>query len=640
MSNQPPVPSGPGGPASRPAPTAGLGLWLLLGLGLLAVLFYAQSLNLAHAQPADYSRFREAVRADVVQKVVIGETEITGDLKPGATFDGVPAQFAVVRPSGNLEGDLTDLLEKHGVAFKCRQPSSLFNLLAMLAMPLLLVLFMFGSFRRFNPAERALAFGKSRAKQQMETGIKVRFDDVAGIEEPKAELVEILDYLRDPGRFRRLGGRIPRGVLLVGAPGTGKTLLAKAVAGEAEVPFFSMSGSDFMEMFVGVGASRVRDLFAQAQSAAGSRGCIIFIDELDALGKARGVSPMSGAHDEREQTLNQLLVEMDGFDTKANVIVMAATNRPEILDPALLRPGRFDRQIVIPPPDIVGREAILKVHAAKIKTHAQLDLRRVAGRTPGFVGADLANVCNEAALLAARRGRDSVTFEDFDEAIDRVSIGLERRSQVMNDEEKKIVAYHEAGHAITAAFCPHADPVHKVTIIPRGLAGGVTVFARENDRHLYAESTLRDYLVTMLGGRAAEELTFGQVSTGPANDLKQVTALARAMVVEYGMSPELGPLNYESGYRQDPYGFAAFAGGRQFGEATTERVDAEVRRLVDEANARAKQILTDHAESLERLAARLLEVETVDRGELYEMLGLPCPAEERRRSGGEAEPSL
>jgi cell division protease FtsH len=608
---------GPGGELSPPRAAL---IWLFMILGMFLLVAYSNVLTgSSRSAPLSYSRFREVVRDGKVARVVVTDSRIVGEWRPDARPADKPKIFVVTRPVGDVEGSLMEFLATYHVDAEAKQPSQLLNLLSFVAVLVISLLVVGMVMRRANPAERAMAFGKSRARQYVERDVKTTFDDVAGIDEPKAELLEIVDYLRAPERFRRLGGRIPRGVLLVGAPGTGKTLLAKAVAGEAQVPFFSMSGSDFVELFVGVGASRVRDLFRQAEQQS---PCIVFIDELDALGKARGASLVGGGHDEREQTLNQLLVEMDGFDSSVNIILMAATNRPEILDPALLRPGRFDRQVFIPPPDIHGREQILAVHVAKIILAPEVDLHRVAARTPGFVGADLENVVNEAALLAARRNRDAVQFEDFDEAIDRVSIGLERKSQVMSEQEKQGTAYHEAGHAIAALFTPHADPVHKVSIIPRGLTGGVTVFTRDEERHFHTASHLRAALVTALGGRAAEEVVFGEVTTGTYDDIRKVTRLARAMVTEYGMSDELGPLNYESGVRPDAFGFATPAGSGQLSDETAQRVDAEVRRIVDTAYDQARATLREHREQLEHLAQRLLEVETVDREELYALVGL------------------
>ncbi len=615
--SQPPRTNGP----QNVSPWRGVGIWPLLLMGMAGVIIYTNSTG-GGAQPSnlEYSRFLELVEQGRVAEVTIFDRRLVGVMKDAPRKPGQPVpKFAVNRPSGELEQGLFEALRKANVKFEAQQTSQLVGALYLFGFFLAMSLVLMYLMRRANPAERAMAFGRSKAQPYIERDTKVTFEDVAGIDEPKQELQEIVEYLRTPEKFRRLGGRIPKGVLLVGAPGTGKTLLAKAVAGEAKVPFFSMSGSDFVELFVGVGASRVRDLFQQAQQHS---PCIVFIDELDALGKARGQSLMGGGHDEREQTLNQLLVEMDGFDSSSNVIVMAATNRPEILDPALMRPGRFDRQVLIPPPDVRGREAILQVHVAHIKLDPEVDLHRVAGRTPGFVGADLANVVNEAALLAARRERESVTFEDFDEAIDRVSVGLERRSQVMTDEEKRVTAYHEAGHAVVATFCPDADPVHKVSIIPRGFAGGYTQLLPADDRRLVTRAHLDAQLTMLLGGRSAEELVLGEISTGAAADIRQVTAVARAMVVELGMSETLGPVNYDAGaHAADPFGLA-FNLGHRVSEATAQQVDAEVRRLVDEAHQRAQAILTDHREELDRLVERLLETEVVDREELERLFGL------------------
>jgi cell division protease FtsH len=461
-----------------------------------------------------------------------------------------------------------------------------------------------------------MAIGKSRAKVYVQHSTGVTFDDVAGIDEARDELMEIVDFLKAPERYQRLGGKIPKGVLIVGAPGTGKTLLAKAVAGEAGVPFFSLSGSDFVEMFVGVGAARVRDLFAQAQEKAPS---IIFIDELDALGKARGMSTLVGGHDEREQTLNQLLAEMDGFDTQKGVILLAATNRPEILDPALLRPGRFDRQVVIDRPDLKGREKILQVHTRKVKLAPRLDLSLVAARTPGFVGADLANVVNEAALRAARQGKDVVEMTDFDEAIDRVVAGLERKSRVINPREKEIVAYHEAGHALVAESRPHADRVAKVSIIPRGVAAlGYTQQLPTEDRYLMTRAELLDRLDVLLGGRVAEELIFGDISTGAQDDLQRATDMARHMITRYGMGEALGLATFEP---PRPLFLPVPTGApKEYSERTAEAIDAEIQRLLEAAHGRVRETLAAKRAALETLAKRLIEKEVVDRETLAKLI--------------------
>ncbi len=461
--------------------------------------------------------------------------------------------------------------------------------------------------RQFQGANnQAISFGKSRARMFTGDRPTVTFDDVAGIEESKEELREVVEFLKEPQKFIKLGARIPKGVLLVGAPGTGKTLLAKAVAGEAGVPFFSISGSEFVEMFVGVGASRVRDLFDQAKRHS---PCIVFIDEIDAVGRYRGAG-LGGSHDEREQTLNQILVEMDGFDTDTNVIVVAATNRPDILDPALLRPGRFDRRVVLDAPDIRGREAIFRVHTRGKPIASDVKLEVLAQSTPGFVGADIENVVNEAAILAARRGKRRIGMAEFQEAIERVIAGPERRSRVISEEERRIFAYHEAGHAVVAHVLPRCDPVRKVSIVSRGLAGGYTITLPEKDRYLVQRSKLEDDMAYSLGGRAAEEIVFGEVSTGAVSDLEQVTKMARAMVMRYGMSEELGPLVYG---RKEELVFLGKEIGEQrdYSEAMAEAIDREVRNVVIHAYERAKQILREHREPLDRVAACLLERETL-----------------------------
>jgi len=471
--------------------------------------------------------------------------------------------------------------------------------------------------RRFGPQQGLMAIGKSKARVYVEHKTGVTFEDVAGIDEARGELMEVVDFLKNPDRYRRLGGKIPKGVLIVGAPGTGKTLLAKAVAGEAGVPFFSLSGSDFVEMFVGVGAARVRDLFAQAQEKAPS---IIFIDELDALGKARGVSPIVGGHDEREQTLNQLLAELDGFDTQKGVMILAATNRPEILDPALLRPGRFDRQVVLDRPDLRGREKILKVHVRDVKLAPGLDLSLVAARTPGFVGADLANLVNEAALHAARGGKESVDAVDFDEAIDRVVGGLERRSRVINPKEKEIVAYHEAGHALVAESRQHADRVAKISVIPRGVAAlGYTQQQPTEDRYLMTRAELLDRLDVLLGGRVAEEIVFGDISTGAQDDLQRATDMARHMVARYGMSEALGLATFEPP-RQALFLNVPSMAQREYSEETARRIDDEIRKLFEAAHGRVRETLTAKRDVLTSLAKLLIEKEVVSRDDLMALL--------------------
>jgi len=460
------------------------------------------------------------------------------------------------------------------------------------------------------------SFGKSRAKLLTDERPKVTFQDVAGADEAKEELSEIIEFLKDPGKFQRLGGKIPKGALLLGAPGTGKTLLARAVAGEAKVPFFSMSGSDFVEMFVGVGASRVRDLFDQGKKNA---PCIIFIDEIDAVGRHRGAG-LGGGHDEREQTLNQLLVEMDGFESNDGVILVAATNRPDVLDPALLRPGRFDRQIVVDVPDIRGREGILKVHTRKVKLHEDVDLKVLARGTPGLSGADIANMVNEAALLAARRDRDAVTMVDFEEAKDKVMMGAERKSMVISDEEKKMTSYHESGHALLGKLIPDADPVHKVTIIPRGLALGVTHYLPVDEKHTYTKKYMMARLIYTMGGRVAEKLIFDHLTTGAGNDIEQATALARKMVCNWGMSDKIGPLGFGV-KREHVFLGREIQEHRDYSEATAQLIDSEIKHLVEEAEEKATELLEGNLDKLHKLAKALLEKEILDGSEIDRIIG-------------------
>jgi len=490
------------------------------------------------------------------------------------------------------------------------QPPDWTTLLSAGGSILLVVAMLVGGYmmlRQFQGANsQALAFGKSRARMYTGDQPTITFDDVAGVDEAQEELCEIVEFLKEPEKFVQLGARIPKGVLLMGAPGTGKTLLAKAVSGEAEVPFFSISGSEFVEMFVGVGASRVRDLFEQAKRHS---PCIIFLDEIDAVGRHRGAG-LGGSHDEREQTLNQILVEMDGFDTDTNVIVMAATNRPDILDPALLRPGRFDRRVVLDRPDIKGREAILKVHARGKPLGEDVDLRTLARSTPGFVGADIENMVNEAAILAARRGKNVIEMAECEESVERVLAGPERKSRLISSEEKRITAYHEAGHAVVAHVLPKCDPVHKVSIVARGMTSGYTMALPEEDRHLLSKAKFEDDLAFALGGRAAEELAFGDVTTGAANDLERVTELARAMVMRYGMSDELGPMTF--GQKEELVFLGKEIGEqRDYSEAVAQKIDAEVSRIVHEAYGQARDVLSRHREQLDRIAQRLIDVETL-----------------------------
>ena len=485
-------------------------------------------------------------------------------------------------------------LDEHKVDYSGHYESKFLSSILSWVLPIAIMILIWRyAMKKMGPGMGVMSFAKSKAKLFAENETKVTFADVAGIDEAKGELQEVVEFLKSPEKFQKLGGRIPKGVLLVGAPGTGKTLLAKAVAGEAKVPFFSISGSEFVEMFVGVGASRVRDLFSQAT---GQAPCIIFIDELDALGKARGMN-VFGGNDEREQTLNQLLVEMDGFESNKGVIIMAATNRPEILDPALLRPGRFDRQVVLDRPDINGREAILKIHSRHVLLGPDVDLRKIASLTPGFVGADLANLVNEAALLAGRKDKETVDAADFDEAIDRVVGGLEKKNRVMNPKEKEIVAFHESGHAIVAESVQYADPVHKISIIPRGVAAlGYTQQRPTEDRYLMTRAELLDRLAVLLGGRVAEELVFGEISTGAQNDLQRATDIARSMVAEYGMSDLLGPVTYDR-HRQPMFLPESYAPAKTYSETRATQIDEEISSVMEKAQERVRNILRNDAKS-------------------------------------------
>jgi len=572
-----------------------------------------------------YSQFKQYVKEGKVKDLVLKPQQITGIL----TVDREGKKdrpFVTVRVD---DPELVKLLDEKNISYtgivESKWLAALLSWVIPLAVFILVWRLLLG--RMAGGPQGVLSVGKARAKIYAEREVQTTFKDVAGIDEAKQELEEIVEFLKTPEKFTRLGGKIPKGVLLVGAPGTGKTLLAKAVAGESGVPFFSISGSDFVEMFVGVGAARVRDLFGQAKQQA---PCIIFVDELDALGKARGINPMGG-HDEREQTLNQMLVEMDGFDANAGVIIMAATNRPEILDPALLRPGRFDRHVAIDRPDLRGREAILKIHTREVKLGPDVDLSKVAALTPGFVGADLANLVNEAALLSARRNKNSVGMAEFQDAIDRIIGGLEKKNRMMNEQEKKIVAYHESGHALVAMSVPTADPVNKVSIIPRGIAAlGYTQQLPTEDRYLMTREELLDRLCVLLGGRVAEELVFGDVSTGAQNDLQRATDIARSMVTEYGMSEKLGLVTYAR-EKRPMFLDTGFVPGKEYSENTAQEIDAEIARLMNEAHERVRAILTEKRELLERLAQKLLEKETIVSDELQELFGAKMAAAEESR---------
>lgn len=591
-------------------------------LVVLAVLF---GLNYVLARrdtrQISYSELKRRIEAGQVEHVMIGQEQIRAVVTDSAREAGArPEIWTAIRV--DTDESLVPLLESRGVTYEGVTEGWLGRSLGWLLPVGLLVLFWIWMLRRINPAQGVMTVGRNRARIMGEEGTGVTFADVAGADEAKQELVEVVEFLQTPEKFARLGARLPKGVLVVGPPGTGKTLLARAVAGEAGVTFFSISGSEFVEMFVGVGASRVRDLFEQAKRNA---PCIVFIDELDALGKTRGAAGTpGGGHDEREQTLNQLLVEMDGFDPRRGVIIMAATNRPEILDQALLRPGRFDRQVVVDRPDMQGRLAILDVHARAIRLAPDVDLESVARRTPGFVGADLANLLNEAALLGARRERDDVSDAEIEEAIDRVIAGLEKRNRLVNDREREIVATHEAGHALVAERVPHADPVHKISIIPRGVAAlGFTQQVPGDERYVMQRQELDDRLTVLLAGRAAEEIVFGEISTGAGNDLERATDLARRMVTELGMSEKVGPVTLHRRPTTMLQVQEQTMNGRgDYSEATAQTIDAEVRRLLVDAYDRARAILLDDRAILDELARRVLDKEVVDRAELQELMGI------------------
>ena len=584
---------------------------------LIALLIFSLIQDYIIARKTDvipYSEFKHYVIEDKVKNLLLKQDEITGVLTEDSK--GRKDQpFVTVRVD---DPELVKLLDTKKISYtgyyESKWLATLFSWILPLVFFILIWRFLMG--RMGGGPQGVLSVGKARAKIYAEREVGVTFEDVAGIDEAKQELEEIVQFLKTPEKFTQLGGKIPKGVLLVGAPGTGKTLLAKAVAGESGVTFFSMSGSDFVEMFVGVGAARVRDLFAQAKENA---PCIIFVDELDALGKARGLGVMGG-HDEREQTLNQLLVEMDGFDPNVGVIIMAATNRPEILDPALLRPGRFDRHVAIDRPDVRGREAILKLHSKEVKLAKDVDIAKVAALTPGFVGADLANLVNEAALLTARRDKKSVGMAEFQEAIDRIIGGLEKKNRVMNEMEKRIVAYHESGHALVAMSVPTADPVNKVSIIPRGIAAlGYTQQLPTEDRYLMTREELLDRLSVLLGGRVAEELIFGDISTGAQNDLQRATDIARSMVTEYGMSEKLGLVTYAK-ERRPLFLETGYSPAKEYSDDTAREIDSEVSRLMEEAHDLVRKILTEKKQQLEVIAQTLLEKETILGDELKNLM--------------------
>ncbi|MBV9931907.1 MAG: ATP-dependent zinc metalloprotease FtsH [Alphaproteobacteria bacterium] len=575
---------------------------------LLALVLFVQIVDgggrAAAGQAVPYSEFLSKVDDGSVRDVAIGKETISGHYTSGEAF----------RTNAVPDAELTKRLRDHNVQFagQPEQQTSIWIYLLMQSLPFLLILgiaFFIMRQMQKNAGSGAMGFGRSKAKLLTEKHGRVTFDDVAGIDEAREELQEIVDFLKDPTKFARLGGKIPKGALLVGPPGTGKTLLARAIAGEANVPFFTISGSDFVEMFVGVGASRVRDMFEQAKKNA---PCIVFIDEIDAVGRHRGAG-LGNGNDEREQTLNQLLVEMDGFEANEGIIIIAATNRPDVLDPALLRPGRFDRQVVVPRPDIDGREKILAVHMKKVPLAPDVDARTIARGTPGFSGADLANLVNEAALLAARKGKRLVAMSEFELAKDKVMMGAERKSMVMTEDEKKATAYHEAGHALVSLQVPGCDPLHKVTIIPRGRALGVTWNLPERDRYSMTMKQMKARLALCFGGRIAEQLIYGadELNTGASNDIQQATDMARAMVMEYGMSDKLGWLRYKDNQEEVFLGHSV-SRSQSVSEQTAQLIDQEVRRLIEEAEATARGVLTEHIEELHRLAGALLEYETLN----------------------------
>ncbi|MFW6372632.1 MAG: ATP-dependent zinc metalloprotease FtsH [Thermodesulfobacteriota bacterium] len=611
-------------------------IWYFL-IAFFVLIFLQEFFLLKQFEDITYSEFRKLVQEEKVDHLLISDRLIRGKLRPGASesmaalrdnpavvrqkFESMQQEEGYFITIRMADPDLIDLLEEHGIHYQAEIESTWFKSLLSWIVPILIFFAIWGFFFK-KIGERAggglMSIGKSNAKVYVEDETRVTFEDTAGVDEAEEELKEIIEFLKNPAKYQTLGGRIPKGVLLVGPPGTGKTLLARAVAGEAGVPFLSLSGSDFVEMFVGVGAARVRDLFSQAQSKAPS---IIFIDELDALGKARGIGSITAGHDEREQTLNQLLTEMDGFDTRKGVIIIAATNRPEILDPALLRPGRFDRQVLVDRPGLKGREAIFRVHSRNVKLAADVHLAVLAARTPGMVGADIANVINEAALLAARKNKPAVQMADFEAAIDRVIAGLEKRNRLLNPKEKEIVAFHEAGHALMAESLPTTDPVHKISIIPRGISAlGYTLQLPTEDRYLMTRQELLDRMAVLLGGRAAEEIVFGEVSTGAQNDLHRATDIAQKMVKGYGMSTRFGPITFERDRRPMFLQEVTPPSSREFSEETAKEIDKEVHQLISQTYCSVKETLENRRRVLEKIARRLLEKEVIEGDELRRLI--------------------
>ncbi len=596
-----------------------LALWLVISL-MMVMLFQIFKQPDKSSASVGYSDFLSMVESGSVSSVTI-----QGDNILGMSAQGPFKTYAPKDP------ELIGLMRSKGVkiSVKPQEDSSWFQvLLSWVPMLLLIGVWIFFMRQMQAGGGKAMSFGKSRAKLMTDSQEKVTFEDVAGIEEAKEELEEIVEFLRDPKKFTRLGGRIPKGVLLVGSPGTGKTLLARAIAGEADVPFFSISGSEFVEMFVGVGASRVRDLFVQGKKNA---PCIIFIDEIDAVGRHRGAG-LGGGHDEREQTLNQLLVEMDGFESNEGVILISATNRPDVLDPALLRPGRFDRQVVVPIPDLKGREGIMKVHLKKKVVSKDVDATILARGTPGFTGADIENMVNEAALMAARRGKDSVDMVDFEDAKDKVLMGAERKSMIISDEEKKITAYHESGHTLVAKLLPNTDPIHKVTIIPRGRALGLTQQLPEDEKHTYPKDYLLNNIAILMGGRAAEEIVLNMQTTGAGNDIEKASDLARKMVCDYGMNEDLGPLAFGKGEEQIFLG-REISQHRDYSELTAQKIDDEVRNIVNGAYEKTSKLIKDNVDTLHTMAKALLEKETLDGKAIDEIMGIkeePAPEKKEK----------
>ncbi|MGI6038085.1 MAG: ATP-dependent zinc metalloprotease FtsH [Limnochordia bacterium] len=597
----------------------GISLYLLIAIVAVTLVSGLYSPSETKRQLEYHEFIRLVDQGQVVKVLMVGRQTVEGELKDGT-------MFATYVPEGTT--NLSDRLLERNVKVSAEPepppPWWMAFLPNLITLVLFVGLWLFILNQMQGGSNRAMSFGKSKARLHSDQKVKVTFDDVAGLDEAKEELQEIVEFLKHPKKFADVGAKIPKGVLLMGPPGTGKTLLARAVAGEAGVPFFSISGSDFVEMFVGVGAARVRDLFENAKKNA---PCIVFIDELDAVGRQRGAG-LGGGHDEREQTLNQLLVEMDGFEPNLGIIIMAATNRPDVLDPALLRPGRFDRRVVADRPDLSGREEILKIHARGKPLAADVDLKILAQRTPGFSGADLENLMNEAAILTARRGKKRISMVEAEEAIDRVLMGPQRKSRILTEKDKKVFAYHEAGHAIVARFLPHADPVHKVTIIGRGMAGGYTMTLPEEERYVTTKAELLDDLAQLLGGRAAEEIAINEVSTGAQNDLERATKLARKMVMEWGMSETLGPLTFGRQQEEQVFLGRDISRDRNYSEEVAAAIDREVRALVEGAHQRARELLEKHRDKLDRVVQALIERETLDRDDFERVINGEDPSDE------------